>query len=133
AHPEDARAAIVAVIAETAAKVNRPVRVSATGPDGTWPLIVHPDGTVEADEDAEAPPQRRSRRRQVAPIDEPGPPAADPAPIDPPPQAPAAASAPAPWIRQGAPASSRRELRQSFLTSEQAEEPATSGLRGMLT
>jgi len=49
---DEARAAILALVTRTAAKVNRPVRVTATGPDGRWPLIVHPDGSVEADETA---------------------------------------------------------------------------------
>ena len=45
----EARAAIIAVVTETADKVARPVRLMTTGPDGQWPLIVHPDGTVEED------------------------------------------------------------------------------------
>ena len=135
-HAEEARAAIVAVISETATKVNRPVRVTATGPEGTWPLIVHPNGTVEADEDAAAAPQRRSRRRQATPADDPATAPAGPPPTTPQTEEPPAADNPAPWVREAPKATrptTRRELRQSFLPSEQAEEPATTGLRGLLT
>lgn len=55
------RQAILAKVAETAATVKRPVKVVATDPDGSWPLIVHPDGRVEAGEQPE-PEARRSRR-----------------------------------------------------------------------
>ncbi|WP_341359614.1 ATPase [Georgenia sp. M64] len=131
--PEQARAAIVAVIAETAAKVNRPVRATAADQDGTWPLIVHPDGTVEADEDAEAPPQRRSRRRQAT-SGEPNPAATPESTLPAPPPTTEPAS-PAPWVREAPPAAHprRREQRPSFLTNDQGEEPATTGVRGMLT
>ncbi|MBD3782984.1 MAG: ATPase, partial [Micrococcales bacterium] len=61
---EDARAAILARVAETAGKMQRPVRVTTTGPDGEWPLIVHPDGSVEADDSLPANP---------APVEEPEP------------------------------------------------------------
>lgn len=44
-----ARNEILRRIVATAAALGRPVRVSTDGPDGVWPLIVHPDGTVEAD------------------------------------------------------------------------------------
>ncbi|EIC06747.1 hypothetical protein OR221_3139 [Microbacterium laevaniformans OR221] len=141
---EDARAAILARVAETAGKMQRPVRVTTTGPDGEWPLIVHPDGSVEADDSLPANP---------APVEEPEPEPA-PAPIDSVPAPAAAPVAPAPvapapvapaqaapdgnaWVRQApVPAAefpSRREARQSFLTQEQIEEPATQGWRGTLT
>lgn len=64
---EDARAAIISLVAQTATKVARPVRVTTAGPDGRWRLIVHPDATVEADESTEArssrPGGRAPRRR----------------------------------------------------------------------
>ena len=138
---EDARAAILARVAETAGKMQRPVRVTTTGPDGEWPLIVHPDGSVEADDSLPANP---------APVEEPEPqPEPAPAPIDSVPAHAPAPAAPAPvapaqaapdgnaWVRQApVPAPeypSRREARQSFLTQEQIEEPATQGWRGTLT
>src|SRR5690606_29753340 len=97
---------------------------------------VHPNGTVEADEDAAAAPQRRSRRRQATPADDPATAPAGPPPTTPQTEEPPAADNPAPWVREAPKATrptTRRELRQSFLTSEQAEEPATTGLRGLLT
>ncbi len=117
----DARAAIIAVVTETAEKMARPVRVTTTGPDGRWPLIVHPDGTVDDDPDSPSstPPARRDVRESAG---------ADELPhID---------------VRergeQGAPASepetaprSRREARQSFLKPTQAERPPTDGWRGV--
>lgn len=47
---EEARLMILARIADTAAELRRPVRVLASEPDGQWPLIVHPDGRVQADD-----------------------------------------------------------------------------------
>ncbi|MDN5762646.1 MAG: hypothetical protein L0H41_10065, partial [Microlunatus sp.] len=43
----EARNEIIRRVTETARKINRPVRVATTGPDGDWPLVVHPDGTIE--------------------------------------------------------------------------------------
>ncbi|WP_454778728.1 AAA family ATPase [Georgenia muralis] len=57
----EVRQAILAKVAETAGTVSRPVKVVATDPDGSWPLVVHPDGHVEAGEQPE-PEARRSRR-----------------------------------------------------------------------
>lgn len=51
------RAEIIRRIVETAAKINRPVRVATTGPDGNWPIIVHPDGQIEPDPNQPAHPQ----------------------------------------------------------------------------
>jgi hypothetical protein len=47
---EEARLAILARIVDTAAELQRPVRVLASEPDGQWPLIVHPDGRIRADD-----------------------------------------------------------------------------------
>jgi hypothetical protein len=41
--------AILARVTDTAAKLRRPVRVTTSGHDGEWKLIVHPDGHVEED------------------------------------------------------------------------------------
>ncbi|GAA3707267.1 hypothetical protein GCM10022204_26460 [Microlunatus aurantiacus] len=55
-HPIDtnttaaARREIIRRVIETAVKMNRPVRLTTTGPDGNWPIIVHPNGTIEPDE-----------------------------------------------------------------------------------
>ncbi|GAA4689735.1 hypothetical protein APR04_002680 [Promicromonospora umidemergens] len=53
---EEARLTILTRIADTAAELQRPVRALASGPDGQWPLIVHPDGRVQADESRPASP-----------------------------------------------------------------------------
>ena len=153
----EARAAILALVTRTAAKVNRPVRVTATGPDGRWPLIVHPDGSVEADDTSPtvpSPPEQTATPPRGTPLPpaeavvdhqlpDDQPPGAAPAPVpqlddaEPVRALPAwdAGTTPDPagWVR---PATSehprtRREARQSFLTQEQTEEPATKGWRGL--
>ncbi|MEV0953719.1 hypothetical protein [Promicromonospora sp. NPDC050249] len=53
---EEARLAILSRIADTAAELQRPVRVLASEPDGQWSLIVHPDGRVQADDGSPASP-----------------------------------------------------------------------------
>ncbi|PUB25417.1 hypothetical protein C8K30_107163 [Promicromonospora sp. AC04] len=53
---EEARLTILTRIADTAAELRRPVRALASGPDGEWPLIVHPDGRVQADDSRPASP-----------------------------------------------------------------------------
>nr|WP_170180896.1 ATPase [Microbacterium sediminis] len=45
---ENARREVVRFCADTAQKLQRPVRVTVEEPDSTWPLIVHPDGKVDA-------------------------------------------------------------------------------------
>ncbi|WPF82307.1 AAA family ATPase [Sanguibacter sp. 4.1] len=70
---EDARAAIVATVTETAVELGRPVRMTATGPDGRWPLVVHPDGSVLDDDTASSP--RAPRRAAAVPSAPPAPPA----------------------------------------------------------
>lgn len=51
-----ARREILRRVVDTAAKMNRPVRVTTSGPDGNWPIIVHPNGTVEPDQSQPAAP-----------------------------------------------------------------------------
>ena len=70
---EDARAAIVATVTETAVELGRPVRMTASGPDGRWPLVVHPDGSVLDDDSASSP--RAPRRAAAVPSAPPAPPA----------------------------------------------------------
>ncbi|GAA0439069.1 hypothetical protein [Streptomyces luteireticuli] len=46
-HPHDDESAAVAAVAELAATMGRPVRATATDPDGTtWHLVINPDQTV---------------------------------------------------------------------------------------
>lgn len=196
---EDARASIVTKVTETAVELGRPVRMTASGPDGVWPLVVHPDGSVQDDDTAPSP---RAPRRAAAVPPAPAAPPEEPAspgapteavsPTAPPPPTPAATPAPAPdpapapahgpsglpvltsptapppsapvslsstlssmsaptpprgvvspAAAQQAPtqpastspstAPETRRERRSFLTEEQREEPASQGVRGLLT
>ncbi|MFC9694351.1 hypothetical protein ACFTSF_37755 [Kribbella sp. NPDC056951] len=51
-HPvnhHDPRQAAIALVAERAAQLGRPMKATAIDTDGTsWPLVIHPDGEVEA-------------------------------------------------------------------------------------
>jgi MinD-like ATPase involved in chromosome partitioning or flagellar assembly len=143
---EEARSAILARVVETAAKVQRPVRVTTTGPDGAWPLIVHPDGTVEPDPDVEPTPApvdaapESPAEASATPTEHqvPGPPAeAAPAP-----STPLYVGPPQPgneWVRSAPahaaeePPQTRRAVRQSFLTQIEIEEPASQGWRGLVS
>lgn len=53
-----ARREILRRVVETATKMGRPVRVTTSGPDGNWPIIVHPDGAIEPDASLPAAPAR---------------------------------------------------------------------------
>lgn len=108
---EAARDAVIDLIAQTATKVGRPVRATASGPEGTFALIVHPDGTVHADQ-AEAP---------LPPAPPPPVPALAP-PIGPTPPEPETGAAGAP----GPPG------RDSFLVAPPSGRQAETGLRGAL-
>ncbi|GAA1495390.1 AAA family ATPase [Paeniglutamicibacter kerguelensis] len=172
ANEEEARAKTLALVIGHAASQGAPVRALMTDEQGTWPVKVHPDGSVDADTGNvsrvvhEEPIAAPIRKRQSTPAD-PSPatdmeqpvtsrkpvPNADTAPqISAPeataPQAPATGEKAANPFTQKAPTPStnstgqeqqpagpgtRREARQSFLTKEQVEEPASKGWRGSLT
>jgi MinD-like ATPase involved in chromosome partitioning or flagellar assembly len=68
---EEARVEVLRRVTENAVQIGRPVRASATGPEGLWNLIVHPDGTVVPEEDELAPPS--SPTPQAPPAVAPGP------------------------------------------------------------
>src|SRR5690606_25260812 len=129
-----ARDQVRRLVADTARKLGRPVRAVMTDPDGQWPLIVKTDGTLEADETAEARPRPRTETpaRTAA---EPARPAAAPADDTTAAEAAPPAPGPQPSPAQDRPYETRRERRerQSFLTQEQREEPATQGWRGAMT
>ena len=114
-----ARSAVLRMAAETASQVSRAVRVASTDPTGFWPLIVHPDGRVEPDPRTGAVPAAPEPLVEEPPTPPPASSteAGDPLGVE------AAAERPV----------SRRELRQSFLRTEQVEPPATKGVRGLLT
>ncbi len=47
----DPREAAIAIVAERASQLGRAVKATAVEPDGTaWPLVIHPDGQVDATE-----------------------------------------------------------------------------------
>lgn len=100
-----ARRTAVRAIVDVARETGQPVRAVTSDPDGHWPILVHPDGRVDAEQSMTAP----------------GPPNT---PI----------SAPIP-IRQaptsGSTATTRRELRASFLAHAAPEQPATQGWRAV--
>ncbi|MDF2826784.1 MAG: hypothetical protein K0R01_67 [Mycobacterium sp.] len=142
---EEARVQVVALLADKATQLGRPLRAITRDPDGQWPLIIHGDGTVEEDTTTEPTRARAARATQRAADDAPAPPIqatsqdATPTPQDPEPT-PAPASTSRAWVSSGqdetaasSTTSTRRERRESFLTVEQTEEPATEGLRGLLT
>ncbi|WP_026115500.1 hypothetical protein [Nocardiopsis kunsanensis] len=56
----EVRTRVTEIITDVAGKLGRPVKVATAGVDGEWPLIVHPDGTVE--EDASAPVPKKARK-----------------------------------------------------------------------
>ena len=47
---EEARARSVELLANRATQLGRPLRAVAEEPNGKWPIIVHPDGTVTTDD-----------------------------------------------------------------------------------
>jgi len=140
---EEARVQVVALLADKATQLGRPLRALTRDPDGQWRLIIHGDGTVEEDTTTEF--QTRSRttraRQRSADIDvEPAPPTTDTTlTTDDPEATQAPVTAPQTWVRSAhdqavaSATTTRRERRESFLTIEQTEEPATEGLRGLLT
>ncbi|MEV0890790.1 hypothetical protein [Promicromonospora sp. NPDC050262] len=71
---EEARVEVLRRVTENAVQIGRPVRASATGPEGLWNLIVHPDGTVVPEEDELAPPSSPTPQAPPAsPLPEPQP------------------------------------------------------------
>lgn len=71
---EDARREIVERAAAIAQLVGHPVPLVVHEPDGTWPLLVHPDGAVESDEGR--------ARRDADPVDDPASAADAPVPVE---------------------------------------------------
>lgn len=119
---DDARGQVVSHIAATAAKLGRPVRAEVTDPDGEWPLIVHPDGTVE--EDPRAPQQRGRAGRSAAPAITPRPPLEPEQAWAPRPEHSSAGSPAPPPLPESTPAPEDPEW------TVLAAEPATEGARG---
>lgn len=65
----DLRGRIIAQIVETSTKIGRPVKVTSHDLSGTWHLIVHSDGTVEADaSQASTKPRSEPKAKATTPI-----------------------------------------------------------------
>jgi MinD-like ATPase involved in chromosome partitioning or flagellar assembly len=131
ADDREVRSAILGQATARAQLLGRPVVLVTEDDLGRGQLHVHPDGTVE-ERGAFIPSPAEPAAPASAPVD--GPPEGHHGIVD--------AEIPAPPVPTPAPASpapadgeavlTRREARQSFLTREEVEEPATQGLRGAL-
>lgn len=138
---ETTRALLMDSAAALAQELGRPIRVHAEDPADLATVIVFHDARTPILESGPTP-------RPEAPTA----PAPEPQPVvSAPPASPVAAPEPTPappivvdnTVRpvtspsevadSSAPPQTRREARQSFLTREEVEEPATQGYRGMLT
>lgn len=172
ANEDEARAKTLALVVAHASSQGVPVRALMTDEQGTWPVKVHPDGTVDPDtekvsrvvqEEAAEPTAAPTRKRKSAPAESTPAPAPEQQSTSAKPvrKAPTASvpetsgsSEPSPTTKAANPfaqkvptstengtkseqqpaiPSTRREARQSFLTKEQIEEPASKGWRGSLT
>lgn len=127
---EEARRKVVAVVAEHAAALGEPVEFTSTEPEGTWEMLVHPDGRVEAKPDTPEPVPEPTPQPDTPPyLTQPEPQAEVPAPSDTPSDTPAV-ELPEP---DEAAQPSYPSRRGSFLKSTRPEEPARKGWQGMAT
>lgn len=58
ANVQDARNEIIRRVTETASKLGRAVHVATSGPEGQFPIVVHPDGRIEPDTTQQLAPTR---------------------------------------------------------------------------
>ena len=110
---EDARRKVANLVVEHAAATGEVVEFVTTEPNGTWEMVVHPDGTIHEKPEPVTSPYLRT--------------SAETAPSEPAAHAATAEAAPE------EPAATRRAMRESFLKSNRIEEPATKGWRGTAT
>lgn len=127
---DEVRSLSIEMLTERATQLGRPVRAIAEDPAGRWPIIVHPDGTVVADETSEKETKEVTPTEPVTESDEV---LAEPKKHEPEVERDGEMKVRAATSIEGHPYQTRRERRQSFLTQEQIEEPATKGWRGILT
>ncbi|WP_295792069.1 AAA family ATPase [uncultured Microbacterium sp.] len=123
------RSSILSSVRGTAEQMHRAVRLTTHDRYGTQTLAVNPNGITEPLTDLD-----QSDAVPAAPVETvPASPDVVAAPVvdAPAPTPTAAASAAAAGTDADAPVA-RRAARQSFLTREEIEEPATQGVRGML-
>lgn len=125
---EEARAALLRILVDEARLTNAPVAVVALEPSGQFPLLVHPDGSVDAGDEQESPgrdqptratgtePRHTGLIEEVPRFDRPG--GRRPETVE---------------LDSSAQITSRREARErSFLTVHEDDRPASSGWRGFL-
>jgi MinD-like ATPase involved in chromosome partitioning or flagellar assembly len=105
---------ILSRVATIAGELGHPVRLTTVDDQGSWPLIVHPDGNVESGGDPILTPVPLTT---PVPIQEPGQTAV-----------PVYEPGPAPTARTEA----QRNGRASFLREETRPNPASRGLRGVI-
>ncbi|MFT2693658.1 AAA family ATPase [Clavibacter zhangzhiyongii] len=138
AEEDEIRRGILLSVRGTAEQMQRAVRLTTRDRYGSQALAVGPDGMIEALSELD----RADAIAEPEPVREPAPAAAVPAgsaasPVSASSVAAASpVSAPAPAPAPAAPADpplTRRAARQSFLTREEVEEPATQGMRGTMT
>ncbi|SJN43946.1 hypothetical protein FM104_13060 [Microbacterium esteraromaticum] len=155
--PDAARQVIVDRVIEHARQLGSPVPFRSTDPDGTWELVVQPNGAVEVVEAATAPePSRKEpvavatsapQAESIAPIYElparaplhERPPArstwrreSDGQQVPPIPRAAPAPVAPAPVDSATTTRREQRTRRESFIAAPPVQPPADEGLRGFL-
>ena len=132
ASEDDIRGSILTSVRGTAEQMHRTVRLTTHDRYGTQTLAVNPNGVTEPLTDldqADAVPAAPAETVPTSPVVD----AQPAAPAAPAPQAsPPAVPAPAVAVAADDQPTTRRAARQSFLTREEVEEPATQGIRGML-
>lgn len=131
-----AREAVSAYIAYRASEtIGRAVRATVTDPDGRFELVIHPDGSIAEQHATAAHPPALGLPATAVLAPAPGIPPRTPAEPAPSGFAAPHTGAATAVVTPSVPVApqSRRELRTSFLTTEQVEAPAASGLRGFLT
>lgn len=109
---EDARRKVASLVVDHAAATGEVVEFITTEPDGTWEMIVHPDGTIHEKPEPVASPYLRPSTETITAettVDE-----------------DTAERAPQAIV-------TRRAMRESFLKSTRIEEPAMKGWRGTAT
>ncbi len=121
---DDIRRSILSSVRGTAEQMHRAVRLTTHDRYGTQELAVSPNGVTQPLTDLDQSAAIPAAPVETVPVspDVVATPAVD---------APAPTPAPAAETKAGAP-TSRRAARQSFLTREEIEEPATQGIRGVL-
>lgn len=124
-----AREQVLAITIDAAQQGGAPIRLTSIDPDGTFSLIVHPDGSVTPDlEPAAQSPLHERAATFTEPVIATG-------VVTPAPEPPLVRDPPRPsrFLPEPPAPATRAEARRSFLTTATAEKPATHGWRGLLT